>query len=175
MTVSPAQRDFRDAMSVLASGVTVVTTTTRDGHAGMTASAVCSLSLEPMQLLVCISRNLPTHRALEESGNFAINVLGEEHAPLALRFATPAADRFSGLPLDERHGVPILRDAIATFVCSVRECIAGGDHSIFIGEILECGHVSDARPLLYFQRSFGALESADSLLLRTWVEGGVAV
>jgi flavin reductase (DIM6/NTAB) family NADH-FMN oxidoreductase RutF len=166
------QRRFRDAVSLLATGVTIVTTTTATGPVGMTASAVCSLSLEPVQLLVCISRTLRTHSALELSGVFAVNVLGEGQGWLARRFATPDADRFAGISLIAPSELPVLRDAIAYFICEVRERLPGGDHTIFIGQVRECGHVPGGRPLLYFDRTFGSLEPPESAMLRAWVEGG---
>ena len=121
MTDGAVQQSFRDAMALLATGVTVITTKVPDGFAGMTASAVCSLSLAPAQLLVCINCAVPTHQALEGSGAFAVNVLGEDQAPLAVRFATPDIDRFEGVAIDERCGMPVLADAISYFVCDVRE------------------------------------------------------
>jgi len=167
--------EFRDAISLLATGVTVVTTETEDGPAGMTASAVCSLSLDPVQVLACISKTLPTHRALDTSGSFAVNVLGEDHAPLAKRFATRGADRFAGVPLREECRLPVLRDAIAYFECNISERLEGGDHSIFIGRVETCGHVMASRPLLYFGRTFGALETTEAAVLKAWAEGGATV
>jgi flavin reductase (DIM6/NTAB) family NADH-FMN oxidoreductase RutF len=168
--MSVAPRRFRDAISQFATGVTVITTTTPEGPAGMTASAVCSLSLEPVQLLVCVSTHLPTHTALERSGAFAVNVLGEHQRELALRFARPAQDKFAGVPLRERDGLPVLRDAIASFACDVAERIPGGDHTIFVGRVTACDHDPAQRPLLYFGSRFGALETPDSALLRAWHE-----
>jgi flavin reductase (DIM6/NTAB) family NADH-FMN oxidoreductase RutF len=176
--MSPAglpEREFRDAISLLATGVTVVTTTTESGPAGMTASAVCSLSLEPVQLLVCINKVLPTHKALERKGSFAVNVLGEDHAQLARRFATRDIDRFAGVPLRERCRLPVLREAIAYFECRVSERFEGGDHSIFIGHVETCGHQAGSRPLLYFGRTFGSLETPEAALLKAWAEGGATV
>ena len=167
------QRQFRDSISLLATGVTVITTTTPEGPAGMTASAVCSLSLEPIQVLVCVSRSLPTHAVLERSGRFAVNVLGEGQARLARRFATRDVDRFAGLTLRPGCSVPVLADAIAYFECAIQERFPGGDHSIFIGRVLECGHQPGSRPLLYFDRAFSAIESETGSLLRSWVDAGM--
>lgn len=174
MTAEPEhdQRRFRDAISLLATGVTVITTATPAGPAGMTASAVCSLSLEPIQILVCVSRSLPTHTVLEESGRFAVNVLGEGQARLAHRFSTRDIDRFAGLRLRDGYPVPVLDDAIAYFVCAIHERFPGGDHSIFIGRVEQCGHRPGSRPLLYFDRSFSSMESEEASLLRSWVDAG---
>jgi 3-hydroxy-9,10-secoandrosta-1,3,5(10)-triene-9,17-dione monooxygenase reductase component len=161
------QRRYRQAIGRFATGVTVITTQDGDRLVGMTASAVASLSLEPPLLLVCISNRLPTHRALEQSRQFGVNVLGEGDDALALRFATPSEDKFSGLDVHLDHGVPLLDRAIARFVCDVHECLPGGDHSIFIGAIRHCEHVPGRRPLLYFASSFGGIQQAHDALGRT--------
>ena len=88
---------FREAIAHFATGVTVVTTN-HDGHpAGMTASAVCSLSLDPVLLVVCIDNRLATHKAIDASKRFAVNVLGERDEELARRFARRADDKFAGV------------------------------------------------------------------------------
>jgi flavin reductase (DIM6/NTAB) family NADH-FMN oxidoreductase RutF len=166
---------FRDAMSLFATGVTVITSRTKDGPVGMTASAVTSLSLQPVLLLVCISTRLPTHKVLESTGRFAVNVLGESDSPLALRFATPGIDKFSGIGHTDRGGVPVLDNSIAYFVCDVDERLPGGDHSIFIGAVQQLGLRRGARPLLYFGARFGRIAGSDDALLRAWLEGSAAI
>ncbi|MGH3095214.1 MAG: flavin reductase family protein [Streptosporangiales bacterium] len=174
-TNNPEPAQFRDTMSLLATGVTVVTTMTSDGPAGMTASAVCSLSLEPPQLVACVERSLPTHAALLASETFAVNVLSEEQVETARRFATPGVDRFAGVPLHTEHPAPVLSDAIAYFVCTVEERHPGGDHSIFVGRVRGCGQGVEGRPLLYFGRAFGALQAPEDRLLRSWSASGSLV
>lgn len=169
------QQHFREAMSLFATGVTVITTSPESGPAGMTASAVCSVSIEPVQLLVCISTHLPTHQALLDSGRFAVNVLGEGRGDLALRFATPGIDKFAGVAYDEADGAPVLHDAIAHFVCESRERFPGGDHSIFIGEVVRLGMRPGARPLLYFASEFGTLATAEDAALKAWHDRGAAL
>jgi flavin reductase (DIM6/NTAB) family NADH-FMN oxidoreductase RutF len=148
---------FREAVAHFASGVTVITTMHEGRPAGMTASAVASLSLDPVLLLVCINNRLPTHEAIEASRRFVVNVLGEGQEGLALRFARPAEDKFAGIELEQGTELPILREAIATFVCDVHERFPGGDHSIFIGLVRECRAERGKRPLVYFRSTFGSL------------------
>jgi flavin reductase (DIM6/NTAB) family NADH-FMN oxidoreductase RutF len=150
---------YREAIARFATGVTVITTTTDQGPAGMTASAVCSLSLEPVQLLVCVSARLPTHTALEQAGHFAVNVLGEGQEHLAMRFGRRTPNKFAGLKLRDDAPVPVLSDAIAYFVCRVAERHPGGDHSIFIGTVVECAYDAERKPLLYFASQFEALQA----------------
>jgi 3-hydroxy-9,10-secoandrosta-1,3,5(10)-triene-9,17-dione monooxygenase reductase component len=149
---------FREAVAHFATGVTVITTMHDGRPAGMTASAVASLSLDPVLLLVCINNRLPTHEAIEASRRFVVNVLGEGQEGLALRFAQPAEDKFAGIELEPHPDeLPVLRDAIAHFVCDVHERFPGGDHSIFIGLVRECRAERGKRPLVYFRSTFGAL------------------
>ena len=148
---------FREAISHFATGVTVITTLQDGKPAGMTASAVTSLSLDPVLLLVCINHKLPTHEAIENSRCFVVNVLGEGQQELALHFARPSPDKFAGIELDPEHELPVLADAIAYFVCDVHERFPGGDHTIFTGIVRQCGATPGRRPLLYFRSGFGTL------------------
>jgi flavin reductase (DIM6/NTAB) family NADH-FMN oxidoreductase RutF len=167
---------FREAIAHFATGVTVVTTTVDGRPAGMTASAVCSLSLDPVLLLVCIDNRLPTHEAIESSRRFAVNVLREGDEALAHRFARPAQDKFAGVELIEASDPPILARAIASFVCDVQERVPGGDHSIFVGHVLTCAATPGCRPLLYYRSAFGSLRDPDAELLEeaaSWQAGSV--
>jgi len=157
---------YRQAIAHFATGVTVVTTAADGRAAGMTASAVCSVSLQPVLLLVCVSNRLPTHEALENSRRFAVNVLAEGDDHLARRFATPAPDKFDGVPLRPEFELPVLADAMAYFVCDVHERLPGGDHSIFIGEVTDCAFKPDRKPLLYFRSAYGRIEEAETYLAR---------
>ena len=148
---------FRQAISRFTTGVAVITTRTADGPAGMTASAVASLSMDPLQLLVCIGSTLPTCQAIIESGHFAVNVLGEGQQRLATRFATRRRDKFVGVTLRADSDTPVLVDAIAHFVCAVGGTLPGGDHTIVVGSVLTCDHVPGTNPLVYFASSFGSL------------------
>jgi flavin reductase (DIM6/NTAB) family NADH-FMN oxidoreductase RutF len=142
--------------------VTVITTLSDGRPAGMTASAVASVSLDPILLLACINTALPTHRAVDAAGRFVVNVLGEGQEALAVRFARPAVDKFEGVRLRRGHVLPVLEEAIAHFTCEVTERLPGGDHTIFIGQVRECGAVPGKRPLVYFRSSFGSLHDADA-------------
>jgi flavin reductase (DIM6/NTAB) family NADH-FMN oxidoreductase RutF len=157
---------YREAIAHFATGVTVITTVHEGRPVGMTASAVASLSLEPVLLLVCISNHLPTHTAIEESRAFVVNVLGEGHDELARRFATPLPDKFEGVALRDDQALPVLADAIAHFVCDVHERFPGGDHSIFTGLVKECGFIRGRRPLVYFRSAFGAIVDHEAAFAR---------
>jgi flavin reductase (DIM6/NTAB) family NADH-FMN oxidoreductase RutF len=156
------QAAFRAAIAHFATGVTVITTVHEGRPVGMTASAVASLSIDPVLLLVCISNRLPTHEAIEGSRRFVVNVLGEGQEDLALRFARPAEDKFAGVALEKDHELPVLQDAIAHFVCDLHERFPGGDHSIFTGLVKRGAAERGKRPLLYFCSTFGSLHDREA-------------
>ena len=134
--VEPAR--FRAVMGHLATGVTVVTVAGPDGARGLTANAVCSLSLDPLLVLVCFdnaARTLPTIRAV---GRFGVNVLHSDQEELARRFASkvPESAKFDGVEHTFHEGIPVLGDAVAWVGCELTELLPGGDHSIGIGAVI---------------------------------------
>jgi flavin reductase (DIM6/NTAB) family NADH-FMN oxidoreductase RutF len=153
MAVDPEA--FKQAMSQFASGVTVVTTVHEGRRHGLTASAFTSLSLDPPLVLVCIGRRLKTHDLIAEAGVFAVNVLGAHQLELGKRFAglTPVKDRFQGLvTATAETGSPLLPDVLAWVDCRVRNVHEGGDHSIFVGEVVALSAAEAGAPLLYHNR-----------------------
>ena len=153
--------EFRRVIGHFASGVSVVTTRRPGGEpCGLTASSVCSLSLRPTLLLVCVEKRSDTHDCIARAGFFAVNVLAEgKGETLARRFAIgEAGEKFTGVAFhDERTGAPVLDEALAWMDCRVTAALPGGDHSVFMGEVL----AADARegtPLLYYRGGFGRFE-----------------
>jgi flavin reductase (DIM6/NTAB) family NADH-FMN oxidoreductase RutF len=152
-TVEPDH--FRDVMGRFATGVTVVTATSPDGPVGMTANAVCSLSLDPLLLLVCfdnVARTLPVVRA---TGRFGVNVLRADQEELAKLFAskTPESEKFAGVPHTVHDGIPVIEGALAWVGCRLERLIPGGDHTIGIGAV-EAAEAGQGKPLLWFRGSY---------------------
>ena len=142
----------------------------------MTASAVCSLSLDPVLLVVCIDNRLATHRAVEASKRFAVNVLGERDEELARRFARRAEDKFAGVALATAPTRRCSPRRSRTSSATVQERVPGGDHSIFIGKVLHCEATPGCRPLLYYRSAFAAMHDPHAELLAEaggWDAGSV--
>jgi flavin reductase (DIM6/NTAB) family NADH-FMN oxidoreductase RutF len=151
--------DFRRVVGHFATGVTVVTSVRPDARpCGLTASAVCSLSLEPTLVLVCVEKRAVSHRCIEESGVFAVNVLAGDGRgeTLARRFAEAEVDeKFTGVAFRAEHtGAPVLEGALAWLDCRVHERCSGGDHTVFIGEVL-AADACEGAPLLYYRGGYG--------------------
>lgn len=160
MTISLDQ--FRTGMQQLAAGVSVITTEHLGDRAGLTATAVCSLSAEPPRLLVSINRAGYTFGLIASSRKLCVNVLNVTQANIATLFATPAPngaeDRFTGG--DWRNAVtgsPVLGNALVAFDCRVTSIIDTGSHGIVIADIVHVASEPDLAPLLFARGKFAKL------------------
>jgi flavin reductase ActVB len=148
---------FRDAMAQFGSGVTIPVTVDASGRPwGFTASAFCSVSLEPPLVLVCLARSADSYPAFRDARRYAIHVLRADQAALARRFAEKRADKFEEACWQSAEdGLPALREALARIDCAAHAVHDGGDHAILVGRVV---HVdidgADAAPLLHFRRRF---------------------
>ena len=151
-----APGEFRTLMSEFPTGVSVVTTHDREGRAwGMTCSSLCSLSVSPPTVLVCLRAESPTLAALLESGTFAVNLLHGEERSTAELFASGDADRFDRVPWKPGPGGPHLLDqAHAIADCRVSRTADGGTHVVVFGEVLGVTTAPDRPPLLYGRRRY---------------------
>lgn len=161
--------EFRRVMGRFTTGVTIVTTRAGDDAHGTTMSAVCSVSLQPQLVLVCVDHESDIHALIHESGVFAINMLHEGQASLAGELAhkgTPeqqAAHRLENLPhRNGETGAPLLQDSLAHVECRVENTIEAGDHTIYVGAVVAAGvNPSADRPLLHYEGRYRSL-SRDS-------------
>jgi 3-hydroxy-9,10-secoandrosta-1,3,5(10)-triene-9,17-dione monooxygenase reductase component len=145
------QELFREVFGRFATGVAVITSAGAEGVGGMTANALCSLSLDPLLALVCFENTARTLPIVRASGRFGVNVLTAEQEHLAGVFASklPESEKLEGAAHRIEASVPILEGALAWAACDVRELIAGGDHTIAIGEVTALG-LGEGDPLLWY-------------------------
>ena len=150
-------REQRKIMGQFATGVTVVGMQVGDEIWGMTANAVTSLSLQPPLILVAVQKESQTHQYLNQAQCFAVSILSEEQEALSSRFAFEGPKDFTGLnTTTDETGAPILEGSLGYVDCKLREVLPGGDHDIFIGEIV-AGELGEGRPLLYFAGKYARL------------------
>jgi 3-hydroxy-9,10-secoandrosta-1,3,5(10)-triene-9,17-dione monooxygenase reductase component len=150
---------FRAVMGHFATGVAIVTATGPEGPTGMTANAVCSLSLDPLLLLVCFDNGARTLKVVRETGRFGVNVLEAGQETLARRFASklPEAGKFEDVPHTVHDGIPVLEDALAWVGCELDRLVPGGDHTIGIGAVRAAETGTRADPLVWFRGRYGGL------------------
>ena len=143
--------DFRAALGMFATGVTIVTARGAGGApVGLTANSFNSVSLNPPLVLWSLARSAGSMAAFERGSHYAINILAAEQHALAERFASKSADRFADLVFREgAGGAPILDGAAAVFECFNRSRYEEGDHVIFVGEVERCSWRAGAQPLIF--------------------------
>jgi 3-hydroxy-9,10-secoandrosta-1,3,5(10)-triene-9,17-dione monooxygenase reductase component len=143
-------RRFRDCLSQFATGVTVVTMRNADRtRLGLTANSFSSVSLDPPLVLWSLNKESASFPAFQESGHYAINVLGADQMDLSNLFASRAEDKFAGVDTREgEFGSPLIEGAVAWFECRNEIMYEGGDHLIFVGHVERFDHAE--RPALLF-------------------------
>jgi 3-hydroxy-9,10-secoandrosta-1,3,5(10)-triene-9,17-dione monooxygenase reductase component len=155
---------FRAVMGHFATGVAVVTATSPSGPVGMTANAVCSLSLDPLLLLVCFDREARTLATVRDTGRFGVNVLAAGQEDLARLFASkaPEDEKFAEVGHRVHDGIPVIEGTLAWIGCRLERLEPGGDHIIGIGAV-EMAEMSTGRgpahaepePLLWYRGTYG--------------------
>ena len=143
---------FRQAMRQVPSAVAVVTAEHQGQRRGLTATAVCSVSADPPQVLACVNKAGRAHACIEQANAFGINFLADSQAPIAMAFSRPTDDPDARFDSSDwaagAEGVPLLESALVAFACRVAQRVDCGTHTIFIGEIVEIRQ-QESRSLLY--------------------------
>jgi len=162
-TDPPDVDTFRRAMGRFATGVAMLTTVSRKVDYAMTASALTSVSLEPLLLLVCIDREGRFHDAVLDSGLWGISLLSDGQRSSADWLATSGRPIHGQLDRIAHHrgaqtGVALLDGALATLECRTTDVHVAGDHSIVVGQVVSvtsAPHTGEA--LVYYRGRFGTL------------------
>jgi 3-hydroxy-9,10-secoandrosta-1,3,5(10)-triene-9,17-dione monooxygenase reductase component len=149
---------FREVFGRFATGVAVITSSSPAGAGGMTANALCSLSLDPLLALVCFENQARTLPIVREAQRFAVNVLASDQEELAGVFASkmPEFEKLEGVDHRVLDGMPVIDGALAWATCDLQQLIAGGDHTIAIGRVTALG-LGTGDPLLWYSGRYHAL------------------
>lgn len=158
--------ELRGVLGKFATGITVVTAGLEPPR-GMTANSFTSVSLSPALVLVCVLREAAMHQAIIDSESFAVSMLSAHQEEVARHFADHRRPRgeaefevIDSTP-GKHTGAPILQDALAWLECRLAAVYDGGDHSIFLGEVLDLGHGADSDVLLFYRGGFHRLDTTD--------------
>jgi flavin reductase len=155
---------FKRAMRRLAAGVSIITTSADGQWHGLAATSVCSVTVDPPALLVCVNRAARSHEAIRRSGLFCVNVLREGDSDLVRRFSTQA-DRETRFAEREwttiSTGAPALVGAAASFDCRLLQAIDVHSHTIFVGDAVAVELWQEEHaPLVYHDGTFRSLQDA---------------
>lgn len=154
-----SSEDFREVMGKFATGVTVVTTPADNGIHGMTANAFMSVSLDPPLVLVSVDKRANTHRHIPVAKCFGVNILRYDQRDISNHFAGKVdLDVERKVTYTHIDNIPVMTDCLASIACRLWAKYDGGDHSLFVGEVVDL-NVNGGDPLLFFQSSYRRLGS----------------
>lgn len=154
-TADFGNRELREVLGCFATGVAVVTTRGEGGApVGLTINSFNSVSLDPPLVLWSLALAAPSLDAFRAHPGFAVNILSEDQAALARKFARPAPDKFAGIDWEPGYAdVPLIAGAAARLECRTWRRYEGGDHEIIVGEVIAVAAV-DKAPLIFHRGRF---------------------
>ena len=143
-------REFRNTLGTFTTGVTIITTRAGDGlPVGITVNSFNSVSLDPPMVLWSLARNARSLAAFDQAQHWAVHILSADQEPLSNRFARSGEDKFVGVPVESGIGdVPLLSNCTSRLQCRTSFKYEGGDHIIFVGEVLAFDR-NDVSPLVF--------------------------
>lgn len=152
---------FKAGMRLFASGVTLITAEHEGSKAGLIATAVNSVTMDPPTLLVCVNQSASAHRVIDSSNSLCVNLLSHDHSRIVEIFSssTRRDERFiEGQWQTLSTGCPVLSDSIASFDCNIVQRMEYGTHTIFLAEV-EAVHLPDMSgdALVYMDRAYQKL------------------
>ncbi|WP_446830582.1 flavin reductase [Candidatus Foliamicus sp.] len=152
---SAERSGFRAALGQFATGVTVVTTRGENGERiGLTANSFNSASLDPPMVLWSLKNDSANFGVFAKASYFAVNVLAADQVEVSQQFSRFVEDRFAGLECsDGIGGAPLIAGCAAIFQCRSVHRYSGGDHAIFVGEVLDF-EVNDRTPLVFHRGDY---------------------
>lgn len=140
-------------MRKLGAAVHVVTTAHEGEKGGLTATAVCSVSFEPMTMLVCVNRSVSCYDLIERAGKIAINILSTQDADIGIQFGAPdqVESRYTKGDWRELEGLPMLNTATACIALNITSHQDAGTHRVYFGEVMSAKVIGEDRATLLYE------------------------
>jgi flavin reductase (DIM6/NTAB) family NADH-FMN oxidoreductase RutF len=148
----------KTALRMIPYGLFVMTVKDEKTMTGAAVNWLTQASFQPPLVVLGAKADAPSTAMIESSGLFCINVLETGQVPLASSFfkhVEPVGNRLGDAEFTPSpNGLPVLTDALAYFECRVREKVAIGDHTIYVGEVIEAGVQREGEPLTLAETGF---------------------
>lgn len=159
--MTPVAQKFRESARRIASTVAVIAAVDEQGGTAMTATAVSTLSMDPPSLLICVNKAAGLYKVLSRGAGFSVNFLNASQEAVARLCSSDGsrARRIEDASFETQsvNGVPTVQEALVTIICKQVHSHEYGSHGIFIGEVEDLWHSSDAAPLLYCDGAYRVL------------------
>ncbi len=152
---------LRNAFGCFTSGITVVTCDVAGEVHGMTANSFVSVSLDPPLVLISVAQSARMHAQIQKATGFGVCVLHEGQKEVSNHFAARADTDYQPT-FALKNGVPVLEEAMAWMACSHETSFSVGDHTLFVGRLMDCEYKQEVRPLVYFGGRYASLSATQS-------------
>lgn len=152
--------DFRKAMSCFATGIAVATILhPHQGPVGVTINSLVSVSLDPMLILFCLGKNGHVHTFFHDiakvRGSWAVSILSEKNIRISQAFTSHNPENWTLSDMAVEAGSPpLVKNAVSWLVGTFTQTIAGGDHTIFLGQVEATSTNTEENPLLYHRSQY---------------------
>ena len=153
----PTGDDLRSLMRHFPSGVSVVTVDADGDRIGVTMGSLVSLSLEPPLVGIAVGKDNALHELLRSAGAFGVSLLRGDQAHVAARFALGMPPLMLWQGVDVRvgtTGAPLLATALGWLECRVHAEHEVGDHTLFVGEVVNVEEGEPGTGLVYREHGY---------------------
>jgi flavin reductase (DIM6/NTAB) family NADH-FMN oxidoreductase RutF len=142
----------KKALRMITYGLYILTSRAGDRYSAGTVNWLSQASFDPPLVMVGVKKGSGLHSVISDSDVFAVNILASDQKDIASSFfksTNVEGDRLNGFKFElGQTGSPLLIDLPAFFECRVIDRIERGDHTIFVGEVVNAGVRSEAKPLV---------------------------
>ena len=139
------------ALNQLGYGLYVIGSRAGVEHNGMTANWVTQISFDPPLVAIAIQNDSKTKELIQRGKVFSINIIAAGEKALLTRFIKHQRRVGNKLGEDEiedgETGAPILKAALSFVECRVVSQTTQGDHTLFIGEVVNAGVHREGNPI----------------------------
>ena len=150
---------FRGALGTFVTGVTIVTTDTREGPVAIVANSFASVSLDPPLVLWSPAKSSRRFEHFHGARRFAINVLSADQRDICAAVVRSKI-AIKDVPTHLSHcGMPLIDGALASFECNLHATHDAGDHTIIVGLVTRCHHRGGA-PLVFHAGQYGDFKTS---------------
>jgi flavin reductase (DIM6/NTAB) family NADH-FMN oxidoreductase RutF len=153
----PAEYDKlrRRVMWAMPSGLFVIGSRAGERRNAMTANWVTQVSSVPKLVAVAVEHEALTHELIHDGGVFSVCIIDREDRAIVRKFTKPVEVDLEGHALngfayvEKATGAPVLAQSVAWLDCAVRQEVAVGSHTLFVGEVVDAGFAkNEATPVL---------------------------
>lgn len=158
------QDRFKEAMSLLASGVSILTCQDGEKKFAMTISSLSSIGVSPPMVTVCVEGKAAMVSAIRNSRLFGVTILSEAQVDIGIRCSDPQIsneERFNATPHEVINNCPLIKGGLAKIICVLAQEVSVSNNVIFFGQIKHL-ESSTGKPLVYFHRNWHRLDGANN-------------